>query len=426
MAVSEEIQKQVLEEATSATPNFEVDMNDPRFAEANAGAEQMWNDYNQTVGGIIGNTDSLYSDLNDALEEHKNTQSQLQQERTDFTIEQIEQQKDKTHSDYVKEQAGAYVDWQKQSNKYGVEAEKMASAGMTGTGYSESSQVSMYNTYQNRIATARESYNTAVLNYNNAIKDAQLQNNAALAEIAFSTLQQQLQLSIEAANYKNNLIIDLANKKVEMENLKWNRYQDVLQQINTEKSLAWDAAKYYDNKAWQTEQAEIDRNHQLERDKLNREFEEKMAKIEQDYKIAYLNAQTEKERQLAKEAHERDMAKLAQQQKNAMPQLDKQLANEKALYDYKNAISGTAITEGSSSGSSSGTKIGTTSTAKKSTTYTEGILELGYGPISREYADKLVQEGKVIRTYDAKTRTYHYRKATAKEMAANKVQLQGW
>ena len=31
----------------------------------------------------------------------------------------------------------------------------------------ESSKVSMYNTYQNRVATARDSYNRAVLNYNN-------------------------------------------------------------------------------------------------------------------------------------------------------------------------------------------------------------------------------------------------------------------
>ena len=147
---------------------------------------------NAVYDSMIDQTDKFYSQQADAVDKWGQTQTQLQQDRTDFTIEQINQQKTQAEKDYNKEQKGAYTDYQKQTDEYGANAEAMASQGMAGTGYSESAKVSMYNQYQNRVAVARESYNKAVLEYDNAIKEAQLQNNSALAEIAFNTLQQKL------------------------------------------------------------------------------------------------------------------------------------------------------------------------------------------------------------------------------------------
>ena len=96
----------------------------------------------------------------------------------------------------------------------------------------------MYTTYQNRVTAARESYNLAVQNYNNAITEARLQNNSILAEIAYEALQKQLELSLQGFQYKNQLVLEQANKKLEVENMYYNRYQDVLDQINTENALA--------------------------------------------------------------------------------------------------------------------------------------------------------------------------------------------
>jgi hypothetical protein len=167
------------------------------------------NDY----GDMIGQVDEVYNEQIQATEEWAQKQQQIQNEQTDFAIEQIEQQKAQAEEDYLKEQSGAYADWQKQSAQHGVNAEKMAAAGMQGTGYSESSQVSMYNTYQNRVAVAKESFSRATLNYNNAITQARMQNNAALAEIAYNAYQQQLQLSLEAFQYKNTLILKAEEQK---------------------------------------------------------------------------------------------------------------------------------------------------------------------------------------------------------------------
>lgn len=202
--------------------------NEERLAAAEARKEQALAQLNSTYDPIINQVDGHFQAQIDASKEWAETQSKNQQEQTDFAIEKIEQQKDQTQKDYTKEQSGAYVDWQKQTGDYGVNAEQMATMGMQNTGYAESSRVSMYNTYQNRVATAREAYTKAVLNYDNAIKDAILQNNAVLAEIAATALEQQLSIALEGFQYKNSLIMAKANAVASVNS----DYMSVYSQLN--------------------------------------------------------------------------------------------------------------------------------------------------------------------------------------------------
>lgn len=219
------------------TPNYDINYDDERFTQVESEKTEALSDLEKTYAGMINQSDKYYNQQIQASKDWADKQSQLQQERTDFAIEQIEQQKDQAKKDYTKEQSGAYVDWQKQSNQFGANAEQMAAMGVQNTGYSESSQVSMYNTYQSRVTAARESYNQAVLNYNNAIKDARLQNNSVLAEIAYEALQQQLELSLQGFQYKNTLILDKAEQKRALNSEYYKRYQDVIAQINEENKL---------------------------------------------------------------------------------------------------------------------------------------------------------------------------------------------
>lgn len=257
-----------------STPNYDINYNDERFAQVESDKKEALTELENTYGGMIGDADKYYQSQIDASKQWAEQQKQQQQANTDFAIEKIEQQKTQAHKDYVKEQAGAYTDWQKQSNQYGAKAEQMAAQGFVGSGYSESSQVSMYNTYQNRVATARESYNNAVLNYNNAIKDAQLQNNSALAEIAYKALQQELELSLQGFQYKNQLLLDQASKKQELENTYYGRYQDVLDQINKENSLKEQIRQYEQNLALEKEQLELEKKRlQQEQEQWEKEYQ---------------------------------------------------------------------------------------------------------------------------------------------------------
>jgi len=254
-----------------ATPNYDINYDDKRFTEVESDKNAAIKESNNTYDSMIKNSDKYYQKQIDAANKYAETQKKNQQAQTDFAIEKIEQQKDQAHKDYIKEQSGAYTDWQKQSNQYGANAEQRAAMGMANTGYSESSQVSMYNTYQNRVTAAREAYTRAVLNYDNAIKDARLQNNSVLAEIAYNALQKQLELSLAGFQYKNQLILDKAAKKTELDQIYYSRYKDVLSQINTENAMAEEVRQYNETLAFQKDQAAKDNAYKQAQLALSRE-----------------------------------------------------------------------------------------------------------------------------------------------------------
>lgn len=218
--------------------DYEINYDDERFKQVESDKKNAISDIEKTYSGMIDKSDAYYQQQIDASKEWEKKQTEIQNQQTDFAIDKIEQEKAQAKKDYTKEQSGAYVDWQKQSNEYGANAEAQASMGMQNTGYSESSQVSMYNTYQNRMATARESYNQIVMDFNNQMTEARLQNSSVLAQIAAEAQQKRLELALQGFQYKNQLLLDQTSKKLEVENQYWDRYQDVLAQINQENALA--------------------------------------------------------------------------------------------------------------------------------------------------------------------------------------------
>lgn len=217
---------------------YAINYDDKRFANVEAAKTQALNEVDKNYGEMIDKSDSFYEEQIQASKDWEEQQKQLQQEQTDFAIDQIEQQKEQAKQDYTKEQSGAYADWQKQSNQYGANAEQMASQGMSNTGFSESSKVAMYTAYQSRVSAAREAFTRATLDYDNAIKDAILQNNSVMAQLAFESYQKRLELALAGFQYKNQLILDQSDKKLQVESLYYQRWKDVLAQMNTENSLA--------------------------------------------------------------------------------------------------------------------------------------------------------------------------------------------
>lgn len=400
-----------------ATNNVSVNYDDERFAQVEADKQQAMTELEQTYGGIINESDKYYQAQIDASKDWANTQSQLQQEQTDFAIEQIEQQKDQAQKDYLKEQSGAYVDWQKQSNQYGVNAEQQAAAGLGGTGFSESSQVRMYNAYQNRVATARESYNNAVLNYNNAIKDARLQNNSVLAEIAYQSLQTQLELSLQGFQYKNNLVLEQANKKVEMDNMYYSRYQDVLNQINTENSMAEQIRQYNQSYELQVKQynesvRQFNQNYELQMKEYNEsirqfnvEIERLKKKDEQEYQLQIQQLELEKQQveEAKRQFNEEQKLKQAQLAEEKR-QFDKQYQQSQAKLTGGGGGDGDGGVVTASLKQNDGGVIGSTIT----TDYYNGTLPLStvsanktYGTFANGYQPKGIDGyGKVTKTGD--------------------------
>lgn len=321
---------------------------DERLTNVENEKQEALTEVENTYGGMISQSDKYFQGQIDAVEKWGDKQADIQNQQTDFAIDKIEQQKEWAQKDYTKEQSGAYKDWQKQSNPYGANAESMAAQGMANTGYAESSQVAMYNQYQTRVATARESFVRAKQEYDNAMTEARLQNSAALAQIAAETLQKKLELSLQGFQYKNQLITEKVTAKRQVDMDYWGRYTDVLNQINQENALA----------------------------------------------------ETKRHNQAQESVSERSIALQERQF-----QWEKEQANKSSGGGTIKKSGGSS--GGSSSGSDKGDRIaeekgwidGKNSSNKKelntATPALDSILALGYGPISAKKLDSLVRSGEV-------------------------------
>jgi hypothetical protein len=190
---------------------------------------------NNMYTGMINNSDKFYNDQINAAKDYQKTQTDIQNQQTEQAINVINQNKEYQKQDYLKEQKGAYADWQKQSNQYGANAE--ANAKMLNSGYAESSQVQMYTAYQNRVATARQTYTRAITDYDNKIADARLQNNAKLAEIAYTTLQKTLELSLQGFQYKNTLLQQKLDETNKVKDRYYSRWSDLRNYLMQEKQF---------------------------------------------------------------------------------------------------------------------------------------------------------------------------------------------
>lgn len=185
--------------------------------------KQVNDSYSQTASNYQTEVDDQLQDLEDYEAEQKD----LLKEQQDLAIEQINQQKEQAEKDYIKEQQAAYGDYKRQTDPFGVNAEQMASLGLSRSGYSESSNVAMYTAYQNRVATARASIEQARQTYTNMINEAKLTNDINLAKIAAETLEKRVSLAMESVIRLGNLELQKAEAASAIDQTYYNRAQDI-------------------------------------------------------------------------------------------------------------------------------------------------------------------------------------------------------
>lgn len=215
-----------------------INYNDSRFTELEKEEASAKKQSNSTYDNLISQSGKYYDNLVNQSKEWADKQAEIQNQQTEFAIDKIEQQKDLAKKDYTKEQKGAYQDYMKQSNAYGSNMQTAGQSGLGGSGWSETIQSGFYNTYQNRYAQARESYNTIVMNYDNNIKEAQLQNSSALATIYAQAQKEQLELALQNFTIIKDLSIAKQNAYIALDSEYNNRWRQVESQINTERALA--------------------------------------------------------------------------------------------------------------------------------------------------------------------------------------------
>jgi len=251
-----------------------INYNDSRFTELEKDKNAALNQSNSTYDNLMNDSKGYYDNLINQSKEWADKQADIQNQQTEFAIDKIEQQKDKAEKDYTKEQKGAYQDYMKQTNAYGSNMQAAGQKGLGGSGWSETIQSGFYNTYQNRYAQARESYNNIVMNYDNNIKEAQLQNSSALATIYANAQAEQLELALQSFTVIKDLTLGKQNAYMALDSEYNNRWRQIESQINTENALAEQirqakADEAYKQAALAEQQRQFNQQMALEREQFN-------------------------------------------------------------------------------------------------------------------------------------------------------------
>lgn len=247
-----------------------IDYNDERFTNLEQEKQNALSQSTNTYDSLINQGGQYYDNAINQSKDWADKQAEIQKQQNDFTIQKLEQEKEKAAKDYTKEQKGAYQDYMRQSNAYGSNMQAMGQKGLSGSGWSETIQSGFYNTYQNRYAQARESYNEIVQNFNNNMTEAQLQNSSALLQIYAQAQQQQMELALQKFSVISDLTLRKQSERITLDNEYNTRWRQIEQQINTENSLAEQIRQYNESLAEQKRQADMDNAYRQQQLALSR------------------------------------------------------------------------------------------------------------------------------------------------------------
>lgn len=236
---------------------YNVNYDDERFKQVENEKQSELDKYNQTYDNLINERNNFTNQQQQLVDQWENTQKDISNQNLQYQKDLIEQQRNKTEKEYQNEAKASYIDYQKEVDKYGVSRENVTANGLSNSGYAESSKVDMYNTYQNRLATARKSLEDAGIEFDNAIREAQMSNNETLAQNALTALQNKLNIALEGFNYKTEQENNKLNWNNTINNNYYNRYQDVEDQINYENEQAEAIRQWNEQMAFQKQQAEL-------------------------------------------------------------------------------------------------------------------------------------------------------------------------
>lgn len=237
---------------------YDVNYDDKRFKDVENEKQSELTKYNETYDNLINERNNFTKEQQDMVDRWENTQKDIANKNLEYQKDLIEQQRKKSEQAYQNEAKASYIDYQKEVDKYGVSRENVVNNGLSNSGYAESSKVDMYNTYQNRLGTARKSMQDAGIEFDNAIRQAQLSNDETLAQNALKALQDKLNIALEGFNYKSEQENNRMNWNYNINNNYYNRYKDVESQINYENETAEKIRQYNENMAYQKEQQRLE------------------------------------------------------------------------------------------------------------------------------------------------------------------------
>lgn len=243
-----------------------------RYAKVEADKQNAISQSNQMYNDLLTNNTQLAQQQKDYINKWETTQNEIADKNAAYQTQLQNQNKQKAEKEFQNEaiaSKNAYYDF---INPYGAQAEIQAQNGLNNTGYSETTKLGAWNTQQNRTAQARATMNNAIQQYDNALKEIELNRDTTKSQYALQALQQQLEAALQEFNTSSQLKQNQLSNNQSLNSEYNTRYDTVWNQINTEKQQQEAIRQYNQNYALQQQQLE-EQKRQADLDQANWEKE---------------------------------------------------------------------------------------------------------------------------------------------------------
>ena len=172
--------------------------------------------------------DRLTEQQGTMLDETLKKQEDIINQQTQMNINEIEKQKSEVDEQTKKTNQGLYTEYKKASNPYGVNAEATYAKGLGNSGYAETTQTNLYNTYQKNVTDTINNAQKLKSDFDFQINQARQNGDITLAQNALQIYMQKMELLTQEYELRNN-----------REQYLYQKEQNALQQSNWEKEYAY-------------------------------------------------------------------------------------------------------------------------------------------------------------------------------------------
>lgn len=148
--------------------------------------------------------DKFYANQNATLDKMQQTMDENTDKNVQLQTERLARQKEDIDRETVQQNRAIYQDYRKNSNPFGVQAENLASQGLGNSGYAETTQARLYNTYQNNITATLNIARQLKSDVDFAINEAIKTGDITKGENAMKIYTQRMQLNAEEFDMRNN------------------------------------------------------------------------------------------------------------------------------------------------------------------------------------------------------------------------------
>lgn len=172
--------------------------------------------------------EKLTTNQNEMLDNALKQQQDITNKQTEMNIAELERNKLEVDKEADKTNKALYAEYRKASNPYGATAENLASQGLGNSGYAETTQTNLYNTYQRNITDTLNNARDLKADFDFQISKARQTGDITLAQNALEIYNQKMQLLTQEYELRNN-----------REQYLYQKEQNALAQSNWEKEWAY-------------------------------------------------------------------------------------------------------------------------------------------------------------------------------------------